>query len=138
MLPDRGDAHWSPTDPVLRSATCRLLASAPGLVSSVRESGDTPGRMAGMPPVAWGSPGSVKGSPGCYTHLLHVDLQNGGGRQETSREDNRARIVTGGGARCMDYRVPTSVSRRARHTSPSTYQHGPFDQVGAADDATFG
>ena len=37
----------------------------------------------------------------------------------------------------MDYRVPACVSRRARHTSSSAYQHGPCDQVGAPDDATF-
>ena len=38
----------------------------------------------------------------------------------------------------MDYRVPACFSRRARHTSSLAYQHGPFDQVGALDDATFG
>ena len=103
-------------------------------------------RLAGTPPAVRGSPGSIKGGPSSYTHLIHVNLQDVGRRQETSREDNRElllsrfpdREVTEGGARHVDYHVPTCVSRRARHTSPSTYNHGPSDQVGAADDATFG
>ena len=145
LLPYLGDAHWSPTDPVLRSATCQLPASALGLASSVREGGNMSGRMAGMPPIARGSSGSVKGGPGRYTYILHVDLQDVSRCQETSREDNTKLLlarfpvqgVMGDGARCVDYHVPTCVSRRARHTSPSTYQHGSSDPVGAADDATF-
>ena len=43
-----------------------------------------------------------------------------------------------GGARCVDYRVLNYVSMWARHTSPSTYQHDPSDQVGASADTTFG
>ena len=38
----------------------------------------------------------------------------------------------------MDYRVSDYFSRRARHTSSSTYQHDPSDQAGAPDDAIFG
>ena len=34
--------------------------------------------------------------------------------------------------------MPAHVSRRAGHTSPSTYEHGPSEKVGASDDATFG
>ena len=36
----------------------------------------------------------------------------------------------------MVYRVPACVSRRAKHTSSSAYQHALFDQVGAPYDAT--
>ena len=92
-----------------------------------------------------GSPGSAEGGNGHYIHLLHVDLQDVGRRQETSREDHTelllakspARGVTGGGARRVDYRVPSRVTRRARPTSPSPYQHGPSYQVGVLADATF-
>ena len=34
--------------------------------------------------------------------------------------------------------MPACVLRQARHISPSVYQQGPSDQVGAQDDATFG
>ena len=54
LLPDPGDAHWSPTDPVPRVAACRLPASAPGLASSVREGADALGRLAGTPLVTLG------------------------------------------------------------------------------------
>ena len=85
MLTDPGDAHWSP-DPVLRDAVGRSPASDLGLASSIREGGDTPRRLAGTPPVAWGMPGSFEGSPGRYTHLLLVDFQDASRRREMSRE----------------------------------------------------
>ena len=92
-----------------------------------------------MPLVMQGLPGSVEGSLGRYTHLLHVNLLDVGQRQETSREDHAkllltrfpARGVTGVDTRRVDYRVPACVSRRARHTLLSSYQHGPLDQVSA-------
>ena len=91
--------------------------------------------LVGTPLVAQGSPSSVEGGPGCYTHLLHVNLQDAGRRQETTREVHvelllarfPARGITRGGDRHMNYRVPTCDSRRARHTSSSAYQRGPSD-----------
>ena len=38
----------------------------------------------------------------------------------------------------MAYNVPACVTRRVRHTSSSTHQHGPSDQVGVPADVTFG
>ena len=146
MLIDPGDAHGSPTDPVPRNVAGRPPAPDPGLASSIREGGDALGGLAGTPPIAWGTPGPFEGSPGCYTHLLHVNFQDVGWCQETSREVHAklflARFpglgVKGGGARHMGYRVSSCVSGRARHTQPAVGQHGPSDQVGAPDDATFG
>ena len=74
LLSSTGDAHWSPTDPVPRSAACRSPPSALGLAASIRKGGDALGRLAGTPLATWGAPGSVEGGPGCYTHLRHVDL----------------------------------------------------------------
>ena len=78
MLADLGHAHWSPTDPVPWGAACRSLTSALGLAASIRQGGDAPGRLAGTPPVTWRLPGSAKGSPSRYTHLLRVNRQDGG------------------------------------------------------------
>ena len=65
---------------------CRSPPLAPGLTTSIREGGDALGRLAGMPPVTRGSPSSAEGGLGRYMHLLHVDLQDAGRHQETSRE----------------------------------------------------
>ena len=73
-LSDTGDAHWSPTDPVPRSAACQSPSSALGLAASIRKGGDTLGRLPGTPLVTWEAPSSIEGGHGCYTHLLHVDL----------------------------------------------------------------
>ena len=136
----------SPADPVPWGAACRSPPSPPRLAASTREGGDTLGRLAGTPPLTRGSTGSAEGGPGRYTHFLYVDFQDVDQRQETSREDHAefllarfpARGITGGGAHCIDHRVPAGFSRWARHTSSSAYQHGPSDQVSAPDNATFG
>ena len=57
---------------------CSQILETPIRVLPIRYLGmplvDAPGRLAGMPPVAWGTPGSFEGSPGRFTHLLHVDF----------------------------------------------------------------
>ena len=126
LLLGHGDTHWSPTDLVPGGAACPPPPSAPELASGVREDGDALRRLACTPLVTRGLHGSVEDSPGRYTHLLHVDLQDVSRRQETSREDHAELLlarflawwVTRGGVRCVDYCVPDCVSRRARHTSP--------------------
>ena len=55
-----------------------------GLAYGVREGGDALGRLVGMPPITQGLVGYAEGGLDRYTHLLHVDLQDVGRRQETS------------------------------------------------------
>ena len=89
--------------------------------------------MTGTPLVAWGSFDFVEASLGRLTHLLHVDFKDAGRWQKTPREDHAefllerfsARRTSGGGASGMVYGVSACVSRQARHTPPSAYQHGP-------------
>ena len=120
MLTNLGCAHRSPTDPVPRGAVGRSQTPDPGLASSIREGGDVSWRLAGSPPVAWGTPSPFEGGPSRYTHLLHVNFQDAGWCQETSQEVHAelflarfpARGVKGGGARRVDYRVSSYVSGR--------------------------
>ena len=70
-------------------------------------------RLAGTPLVVQGLFGSAEGGPGCHNHLLHVNLYDAGGHQETPREDHAefllerfpAQRSSGGIASCMVYYV---------------------------------
>ena len=100
--------------------------------------------MAGTPPFARGTLGSIEDGPGRYTYLLYVDFQEVGRGQEMSRENyaefllerSLARGDTGSSARCVEDLMSASVPRRARHTKSLAYQHDPVDQVGVSADAT--
>ena len=145
LRPNLGDAYWRPTDPVSWSVACQSLALAPGLTSGVREGRDALGRLAGIAPVTRGFFDSIEGDLGRYIHLLHVNHQDAGRRQETSREDYvelllarfPARGVIGDSACRVVYRMLACVSRRARYTSRSAHQHEPSYQVGAPALANF-